>query len=111
MTRCCNMVTPRSAPPHLGKYGVERGQRYFVERGTPAIGPKFVIREVVCAVAQDMGQRTKPSEPVHMRPGWRADPRYRRVLSRVPMRKAGHMWRADGLPCRRQSGSFAGTGS
>jgi hypothetical protein len=51
--------------------------------------PKVVIREVVCAVAQDMGQRTKPLEPVHMRPGWKADPRYRNVLSPVPIGRSG----------------------
>jgi hypothetical protein len=51
--------------------------------------PKVVIGEVVCAVAQDMGQRTKPLEPVHMRPGWKADPRYRNVLSPVPIGRSG----------------------
>jgi hypothetical protein len=49
----------------------EPGQHYFVECGTPAFGPTFVIREVVCAVARDIGQRTKPLEPAHLRPDGR----------------------------------------
>jgi len=57
--------------------------------GTPALGPKVVIREVVWAVAQDMGQRTKPLEPVHVRPGWKADSRCRNVLSPVPGGRSG----------------------
>ena len=71
-----DMVWQHSDPRHplrpvMDNIDVEPGQHYFVECGTRAFGPKFVIREVVCAGAQDMGQRTKPLEPVHMRPDGR----------------------------------------
>jgi len=46
----------------------QSGHRYFVECGVTTFGPVFVIREVDCSVAQTVGSRMKPLEPVHLRP-------------------------------------------
>lgn len=47
---------------------IEPGRQYFVECGTTAFGPTFVIKDVPCQRAQAATQKAKPLEAAHVRP-------------------------------------------
>jgi hypothetical protein len=50
---------------------IEANQHYFIEAGTLAIGPLFVIRQVPCAKAALENVHTEPLEFAHLKPDGR----------------------------------------
>ena len=51
---------------------LEANQHYFVETGTLAVGPPFVIRQVPCGRAALENAHTAPLEFAHLRPDGRS---------------------------------------